>query len=128
MRPKCPYCGSDAEVVTGAVLYGQPWADYAWKKFWRCAPCGAHVGCHGGTETPLGTLANGELRAARSKAHAVFDPLWKTRGMPRVDAYAWLARELEIPRVDCHIGQFNLEQCARVLVVVAALCADLGWR
>lgn len=97
----CPYCGAAAERTE----------HFAWGTQYECVPCDARVGCHRGTDTPLGTLANAELRAARKAAHAAFDPIWKTRRMSRARAYTWLARALGIRKQYCHIGMFNVAQC-----------------
>jgi hypothetical protein len=93
-------------------------------RFWRCAPCVAWVGCHKGTTKPLGRLANARLRQAKMDAHAAFDPLWKFhtfkdgyQTMTRNAAYAWLAEQLGIELVDCHIGLMNLEQCRKVVEI-----------
>jgi len=75
-----PYCRAAALLVSGAVLYPHR-EDLAELKFWQCEPCKAYVGCHragvghGDGSKPLGTLANEELRRARNRAHAAFDPL-----------------------------------------------------
>ena len=116
----CPYCRQEASLVKGKDLYPKR-TDLADKLFWCCYPCGASVGCHepglgfGVGTTPLGRLANAELRKARMKAHAVFDPIWKNGGMDRHDAYKWLAANLGIKAKDCHIGEFNLATCASVI-------------
>jgi hypothetical protein len=116
----CPYCNNEAWLVGGNVIYPHR-PDLFNKRFWLCAPCNAYVGCHPGTEKPLGRLANSELRQAKQKAHIAFDALWK-RTTPlgtfdRKGAYTWLARQLGIPRADCHIGQMDVEQCQRVVEV-----------
>jgi hypothetical protein len=113
----CDYCALPAELVSGHSVYPHR-PDLAGKQFWRCLPCAAHVGCHPGTATPLGGLANQELRRARMEAHAAFDPLW--RGIPgeRSKQYEWLASGLGIDASACHIGMMNERQCYRVV----ALC------
>lgn len=118
MKIQCPYCGGPAHCVTGAVLYGNRF-DLLDKKFWRCKPCGAHVGCHPGTAIPLGRLANKQLRKAKMAAHAAFDPLWKSREMTRSQAYAWLADALGISPANCHIGMFDVDGCNAVIAAVA---------
>lgn len=116
----CPYCSKPAQLVTGAVIYAHR-PDLHHLKFWQCRPCDAYVGCHkagngyGDGSRPLGRLANAELRAAKSRAHAAFDPMWKDGGMPRGKAYAWLARQLGIPKEQCHIGEFDVDTCRRVV-------------
>lgn len=110
MSKDCPYCGKPAKLVTGKVLFPHL-PGLAGNHFWRCAPCGAHVGCHAGTTKPYGQLANVELRKARTDAHSQFDQLWKLNYMSRNKAYEWLAETLDIPVTKAHIGQFDIDQC-----------------
>jgi len=112
----CPYCEKPAELVTGETVYPHR-TDLYWKKFYVCTPCDARVGCHIKTDKPLGRLANAELRAAKMKAHKLFDPMWRRGGMTRNEAYAWLSKRLEIDPYDCHIGMFGLELCKKVAEV-----------
>lgn len=126
--PRCPYCDQDAELVTGDAIFHLR-HDLSAKYFWRCEPCDAHVGCHApgavvhgslksdGT-LPLGTLANRELRQARTRVHNAFDWVWRTGRLHRTSAYAWLAGRLDIPINSCHIGTFDLETCNRVIEVM----------
>ena len=63
----CDYCQHPAVLVDGLSIYPfRP--DLAKKNFWRCFPCSAFVGCHGDGKTPLGMLANAELRKANRRA------------------------------------------------------------
>lgn len=109
----CDYCGAQCGLVTGATIYPHR-HDLRDKKFYRCAPCDAYVGCHPGTETPLGRVANAELRAAKMAAHAAFDPLWRTKKLSRSQAYTQLAERMGLPKEDCHIGMFTMVQCEQV--------------
>lgn len=123
IRVVCPYCDKPAALVTGAAIYPHR-PDLFGKKFWQCAPCKAHVGCHaagngeGDGTKPLGRLANDELRRWKSKAHAAFDPLWKARTMRRKEAYGWLAQSLGISAANCHIGMFDVDLCKRTVEAV----------
>lgn len=110
----CPYCGAHTELVGGREIYPYR-SDLYEKKYYRCKPCGAYVGCHAGTIKPLGRLANAELRKAKMAAHAAFDPIWKTCIMKCGSAYAWLSDKLGINKENCHIGMFNVELCERVV-------------
>ncbi len=74
----------------------------------------------------VGRLANAELRRAKSAAHAAFDPLWQRRPTHRRDAYAWLAEQLGIAVRDCHIGEFDLELCRRVVAVCTSATIETG--
>lgn len=121
---RCQYCNQPAKLVSSREVYRK---DYG--PIWLCRPCGAWVGCHDGTEKPLGRLANAELRAWKIKAHAAFDPLWKKKldsmrvrvrldypkHLARNAGYAWLADQLGIPRKRCHIGMFDVELCKKTV-------------
>lgn len=124
-EPVCPYCGHASRRVNGKIFYPhRPDLHDTW--FYQCAPCAAYVGCHPGTERPLGRLANAELRRAKSAAHAAFDPLWQRRPTHRRDAYAGLAEQLGIAVKDCHIGEFDLELCRRVVAVCTSATIERG--
>lgn len=121
IAPDCPYCKGLTTLVTGEQLYPRR-PEFASKRFYRCAPCDAHVGVHEGTLTPLGTPANAELRAARQRAHQTFDGLWNRankyqRRAYRSYCYRALAEELGMQEV--HIGQADLALCARIIEVSA---------
>lgn len=109
----CPYCKNPAIKITGNRLYPTR-QDLAAKEFYACINCNAHVGCHK-DGTPLGRLANEGLRAAKQLAHANFDPIWKSGSKTRKEAYMWLAKELNVPKEECHIGMFNLKTCKEVI-------------
>lgn len=122
LPPTCPYCQRPAAfLVTSEKLYH----GYDYGPAWACEPCGAWVGCHKGTDTPLGRLADKELRQAKQRAHASFDPLWQakmhrakiTKGHARAKGYKWLAEQLGVPPPECHIGLFDVAQCERVVEV-----------
>jgi hypothetical protein len=117
---KCDYCGNDAKLVTGEVIYPHR-PDLCNRRFWRCAPCDAYVGTHANSPkaAPLGRLANAELRALKQRVHAVFDPLWLRSGSSRTEAYRWLAQALNIPESECHIGMFDPQRCRDALAALA---------
>lgn len=134
MKSTCPYCQQPAELVTGAVIYPRR-PELAGLKFHQCKPCDAYVGTHkagdyifiGGKKVisdgtlPLGRLANAELRRAKRLAHDAFDPLWGLSGtMGRKQAYAWLARAMDVSKDEAHIGNFDVAQCMRVVEVCQA--------
>lgn len=115
-RVVCPHCGEQAQLVDGSVIY--PFLpNLHGRYFYLCAPCNAWVGCQPGTTKPLGVPADSETRQARIEAHDVFDPIWKTGCLTRVDAYAWLADELRIEREQCHISRFGTELCRQTVRV-----------
>lgn len=121
----CAYCGLPAVF--------QPRSDHLYRRdygpIWECKACNAWVGCHRGTKTPLGRLANGQLRKAKMAAHDAFDATWKRgeykRFQHRGMAYKWLSEAMGISQAECHIGMFDEAQCARVVEVVKQLLAEV---
>lgn len=113
---KCPYCGGGVKLVSSSVVYKSKKLQK--NKVWVCEnypTCDAYVGCHPGTEIPLGRLANEHLRNLKVEAHRQFDPIWKCSLMSRNEAYAWLADMLGLDPKDCHIGMFSPEVCKKVI-------------
>lgn len=117
----CDKCGKPAKLVSGSVVYPSRHDLYG-RKFWACVPCNRRIGCHPGTDKPLGRrMAGPRTREARLKAHTAFDRLWKRGYLTRNEAYAWLAKVMRMPRKDCHIGQMSAAQCRAVVLHVQAL-------
>ncbi len=115
---RCPYCGAESRLAGGDVIYPHR-KDLHKLKFWACLPCDAWVGTHKNSiiHAPLGRLANAELRQAKKAAHAAFDPVWKSGGISRKDAYALLAAKMDLPTDKAHIGMFDVEQCKKVVEI-----------
>ncbi|MBB4635890.1 zinc-finger-containing protein [Longimicrobium terrae] len=113
--PSCPYCLRPSRfLASSAPLYHGH--DYG--PVYVCEPCGAWVGCHRGTERPLGRLANAELRRAKVQAHDAFDRVWRSgddHPRARGEAYRRLAELLGIEPSQCHIGMMDVEDCRRVV-------------
>ena len=124
----CMRCDRDTVIASGEEIYpGRE--DLRDKSFWLCRPCWLYVGCHApvkhvdakGRETwsggavPLGTVADEALRALRSRAHGLFDPLWKDGTKTRAEAYAWLAELLDLEPRAAHIAMLSTEQCTRLI-------------
>lgn len=126
----CPYCQTQAKLVSlGHRLYPHH-RDYG--RVWVCPIDKAYVGAHP-NGLPLGRLADKTLRDAKIGAHRVFDPLWKDwdvahpelkvgnsaiRKQMKGRAYMWLANQLSMPIEACHIGQFDVEDCRRVVELI----------
>lgn len=113
----CPYCRNRAELVNGDVIYPRR-PDLHDKLLYSCKPCDAYVGCHPGTDKPLGTLANADLRRARMAVHSVLDPLWKTGRFTRKGAYAWLSKQMNMNKYDCHTAKFDMAQCEKAIAIL----------
>lgn len=120
----CIECGKLASLTNGVSIYPQR-PDLWDRPYWVCE-CGAYVGSHMGTEIPLGYPAGPATRAARGRAHAAFDPLWKakvaqgtSKGRARGLGYAWLAEQLGLSPTDTHISMFDAATADRVVEVIA---------
>lgn len=113
----CRYCGGVIRLVPAETVYGASSNRMGMKneKIYQCQNCNARVGCHKGTDRPLGNVANEVLRLKRIEAHRVFDDLWNRRGMSRTAAYKWLAVKMNLPAKSAHIGGFEMDQCQRVI-------------
>jgi hypothetical protein len=109
----CPLCGCNVTLIRNDAIYGQIYG--GWPFAYRCddesADCGAFVGLHPDTDIPLGTLADRDLRAARSSAKGAWQRLSANEGWSRSKAYRWLASALEIDADTCHFGWFDLDLC-----------------
>lgn len=113
--PTC--CGGPARLTSGVALFVHR-SDLWHRLWWTCDACDARVGCHPGTDQPLGTLATPALRAARVRAHAVFDALWKHDGWRRSSAYRWAAHRLGLTYDQMHIGLLDEDGCRRLIEAV----------
>ncbi len=110
---RCPYCGGHARLRSSAVVYRRTFGYvYLCEHYPRCD---AYVGCHPGTTRPLGRLADAALRRWKRRAHAAFDPLWRSGRMTRRDAYRVLQHLMGLDETRAHIGQFDIDQC-RLLI------------
>lgn len=116
--PRCIECDQIGKLTTGAELYPHR-PDLHRKYFWRC-DCGAYCGCHGVTTRPLGNPCGYETRRARISAHAHFDPLWRSGGMGRQDAYTWLSQRMGLRLEQTHIGMMTADQARAVVAHCAA--------
>ncbi len=108
----CPYCGQEAEWVPNEEIYGKRYGK-SWMTWW-CRQDDARVGCHNNTRTPLGTMANSELREWRKRAHAYIDPIWKSGQMSRRKVYELLDRHFGR---EMHVGESDIETCKEILKV-----------
>lgn len=130
--PTCNYCGRKAVLVLDDEVYAQSYGGHVW----LCRPCKAWVGTHKNSprHAALGRLAKAELRRMKITAHAHFDALWTAamklrgwnKGVARVAAYRWLAREMEMDMKSCHIGMFDEAQTARVIEICAPHTAKMS--
>lgn len=106
----CPYCGEEAEFINNQEIYGRQYGK-SYMAYW-CRKDDARVGTHNNTKTPLGTMANAELRKWRIRAHATIDPLWKNGKMKRKEVYKILREKFG---KEIHIGESDVEQCKQII-------------
>ena len=114
----CPFCSSTVSLVDSAKVYRRSYGFiYLCDRYPRCD---ARVGCHPGSDKPLGTLADRELRQWRSLAHRHFDPLWKSGIFTsRNAAYKWLAKAMGLPPAKTHVAMFDKRQCQKAIAIVS---------
>lgn len=66
------------------------------------------------TDTPS-TPANYDTRQARQLAHEWFDKWWRAARIKRQTAYEMLAKHLDKPIGQTHIGLFDILTCNKVI-------------
>ena len=77
--------------------------------------CDAYVRVIPGTTKPMGSLANGRLRAMRTEAHRYFNQLYTKGIMTRSEAYRWLSTVIGLPLAKAHIGDMGEYYCDLVI-------------
>ena len=121
----CRYCGGVIRLVPAEKIYGEKAAKRLGlfgEQIYQCQNCNARVGCHKGTNRPLGNVANEALRLKRIETHQVFDGYWKSQHMTRTNAYKWLSQQMRLPAKQSHIGGFEMDQCQKVIEL--CMCTD----
>jgi hypothetical protein len=113
----CRYCGGVIRLVPARSIYGDAAKRLGLEheKIYQCQNCNARVGCHKGTNRPLGNVANEVLRLKRMETHQVFDAFWSSHGMSRTQGYKWLASQMNLSETRTHIGGFEMDQCQQVI-------------
>lgn len=132
----CPYCGSKSELhLSSAFIYnGRDFGPvHACENF---PLCDGFVGCHPGTTTPLGRLANNELRYWKKQAHKYFDQIWMTKKINKIykvflpetsnrkKSYIWLSNQLNLGLDQTHIGMFDVDLCKKVVEICKPYCNE----
>ena len=114
-RIRCPHCGAFAIIRPAAEIYGDPTNTGDLYVCSRYPQCNTYVGIHPGTRIPMGTMANGDLRNLRIKAHRKFDQLWQSNIMSRESAYRWMADFFGLTLKDAHIGMLGEYRCTELI-------------
>lgn len=114
-KMRCPYCGSHVVYRSADGIYHD---NSRGAMLYACAnypDCDSYVRVHPGTNIPVGSLANHELRSLRRTAHHYFDQLYKCGYMSKQDAYQWLADLIMAPLSEAHIGYLGEYYCKKVI-------------
>lgn len=138
---QCPICFQPM-VLRESKKFTYP--DGKPRMFWGCSTfpkCNATHGAHPDGQ-PLGKPADELTKAERIVAHAAFDTLWKDawklscygesdfndpdvqktiERAARRRAYHWLREQMNLSKDECHIGNFDIEQCIKA----TSLCARI---
>jgi len=115
-------CSPNVQYTTNDIIYGRNYGE--WPMTYFCTDCRAAVGCHPGTNIPLGQMADRKTRQLRKSAHNEFDKLWRTELMSRTKAYSWLALQLNIEVGNCHLSWLSKEQLKQVALICSKYLAE----
>ena len=112
---KCPYCGGSAILRPATFVYGDKAIEEYVYVCTNFPECNSYVGVHCGTCKPKGTLANGDLRNLRIKAHKLFSRFWRCGIMSKKQAYYWLQYQFGLSENQAHIGCFSQYMCRKLM-------------
>ena len=112
---KCPYCGSPVVYRSADGIYKENKNNVMLYVCSNYPKCDAYVRVHPGTNKPVGSMANQQLRVLREKAHKAFDKIHKSGIMTKQEAYYWLANLIDAPLSEAHIGYLREYYCQKVL-------------
>ena len=112
---RCPYCGSSIVLRSAEGIYKENDSNTMLYVCSRYPVCDAYIRIKPGTRTPVGSMADGNLRALRREAHRHFDRLHLAGLMSRKEAYEWLAAILQAPLAQAHIGYLGEYYCRQVI-------------
>lgn len=104
---ECNLCGGKVIYTDNSLIYGK---SYGSGKCYLCLSCGAYVGTHvSRPKEAFGILADHIMREGKRECHNLFDSMWNNR-KGRRSLYERLAKEMNIPKEECHFGYFDLNQ------------------
>lgn len=112
---RCPYCGAPVVYRSADGIYKENKNNTMLYVCSNYPKCDAYVRVHPGTNTPVGTMADGKLRALRELAHTYFDKLHKSGIMTKDEAYYWLSNLINAPLSQAHIGYLGEYYCKQVM-------------
>lgn len=112
---RCPYCGSSVVYRSADGIYHDNSKNTMLYVCSHYPECDSYVRVHQGTNIPVGSMANHELRTLRRTAHYYFDQLYRSGYMTKQDAYQWLADLISAPISQAHIGYLGDYYCKQVI-------------
>ena len=119
-RIQCPYCGANAVLKSANKLFGAKVHDPD-RFLYVCSnwpACDSYVTAHAADRSPMGTLANRQLRHKRIQAHKALLAYRKATRTEKWASYIWLEGKLGLDQKKTHIGMFSDAECDQVI----ALC------
>lgn len=122
----CPYCGAQAILRPANWVHGNSKQSKG-KHLYVCRnwpKCDSYVAVHEKDLTPMGTLANSELRHKRILAHKALEKYQKITRMDRWATYLWLEGKLGLDQRSTHIALFSEEICDEVILLCQAATTD----
>jgi hypothetical protein len=131
-QPVCDYCGTPAALTrSGDEAY--PYRDDH-GPLWLCVACEAWIGIRprGTRNVPLGRLANGSLREAKSRLHEALEPLAAAKARrdgvnifeARSKAIRWVSTGIGLDPLPASIHALTADQCEQALRYVTAFVAS----
>ena len=117
---RCPYCGSPVVFRSADGIYRENKEHTMLYVCSRYPECDAYVRVHKGTKTPVGSLADHNLRALRREAHRYFNRLYESGLIP------------ERKSVSGHSGKWKKEngngaECA-LRTIAFSIHKDMDWK
>ena len=113
---RCPYCGGPVVLRSADGIYRENKNSTMLYVCSNYPECDAYVRVgFENPSVPIGSLANGNLRALRREAHRYFDQIYESGLMSKADAYAWLSMILAVPKSQAHIGYLGEYYCREVI-------------
>jgi hypothetical protein len=131
-QPVCDYCGTPAALTrSGDEAY--PYRDDH-GPLWLCVACEAWIGIRPRStrNVPLGRLANGSLREAKSRLHEALEPLATAKARrdgvnifeARSKAIRWVSTGIGLDPLPASIHALTADQCEQALRYVTAFVAS----
>lgn len=77
--------------------------------------CDSYIGVHKKSLSPMGTLADGNLRHKRIEAHRALNEVINAGVMTKHGLYIWLQNRLCLSETEMHIGKFSYFRCEETI-------------